>query len=289
MSSVLTGKTTGFIGAGNMAEAMIHALRHTLGLSPEKILASDASEIRRQQISRQYGIATFDDNMEIFLRSDMVILAVKPQQLPSVISSMTTDKRYGQTASRKLIISIAAGVALATLENLLTESLSPEQKEKIIPIRIMPNTPALVGCGMSGISRSARSSDTDMELAMALAASMGKVCLLPESLMDALTALSGSGPAYVFLMAEAMIRAGREMGLSEEDSLTLTVQTLKGAVALLEKGDADAATLRQRVTSPGGTTAAAISVFQNTGFEDLVVKAIAAARDRSRELSTPSP
>lgn len=285
MSSPLASKTIGFIGAGNMAEAMILALRHGLGLAPEKILAADPNPVRREYLTAKCGIRTTADNMAVFMAADMVVLAVKPQQIPNLLKELTENPQYGDISKRKQILSIAAGIPLAFLEEQLTAPLTVEKKELLVVMRVMPNTPALIGCGMSGISRSSGARDEDMHLTLTLVAAMGKTCILPESLMDALTALSGSGPAYLFLLAESMIRAGEALGLSAEDALTLTLQTLKGAVALLEKGETDAATLRQRVTSPGGTTAAAIRVFQEGGFEDLVLKAIMAARDRSRELS----
>ncbi|MCW7752528.1 pyrroline-5-carboxylate reductase [Desulfobotulus sp. H1] len=289
MPSILSQKTIGFIGAGNMAQAMIQALRHNSGISADQILAADPGEHQRNLVASKFQIRSVTDNAEVFDKSDIVILAVKPQQLPSVIHELTQDPRYTENRSRKLIISIAAGIPLPTLEHHLTASLTAHAKELIVPIRIMPNTPALVGCGMSGLSRGPGVRDEDMELAMTMAGSMGKVCVLPETLMDALTALSGSGPAYLFLLAEAMIQAGTTLGISNDDALTLTVQTLKGAIALMENGGADTATLRQRVTSPGGTTAAALAILEEGGFTDLVTRAITAARDRSRELSSREP
>ncbi|MDY0162590.1 pyrroline-5-carboxylate reductase [Desulfobotulus sp.] len=285
----LSQKQIGFIGAGNMAEAMIQALRHGLDLPSHHILAADPDPLRRDLMTSRFGIQTTEDSMDVFMRADILVLAVKPQQMEALLASLTQDKRYSTLSRKKLILSIAAGISLHFLEKHLKASLSPSQKDLLVPIRVMPNTPCLVGCGMSGISRGAGVRDPDMEQAMALMSAMGKVCVIPESLMDALTALSGSGPAYLFLFAESMIRAGESLGLSSQDALTLTVQTLKGAVALLETGEADAATLRQRVTSPGGTTAAALAVLRDGGFEDLILRALVAARDRSRELSANLP
>lgn len=274
---------TGFIGAGNMAEAIIGAIVRSGKFSPARIFASDVIKERLDMLSDIYKISTMNDNFKLFSTSDIIIFAVKPQQLGQVLSEISV-RIDNNLLKRKIVISIAAGYPIKKIEDVLYKSLD-ERLKKLIPIiRVMPNTPALVLAGMAGMSRNKYAENSDVEIARTILEATGKAIEFKEDELDAVTALSGSGPAYVFYFAEAMIKGGIEAGLSPDKAFALTVETIKGAAALLEDQNESPESLRGKVTSPGGTTEAAIKVFNDKRMKQNIIDAVHAAAHRSKEL-----
>ncbi|MCJ0972020.1 pyrroline-5-carboxylate reductase [Pseudomonas sp. PS1] len=263
-----------FIGGGNMAASLIGGLR-AQGVPAEAIRASDPGTQKRQALTAEYGIATFSDNAEAVAEADMVVLAVKPQVMQDVCRDLATSLQPGQ-----LIVSIAAGITCASLQAWLGE-----QPPRAI-VRCMPNTPSLLRQGVSGLFANAQVSDTQRQQAEQLLSAVGLALWLEEErLIDAVTAVSGSGPAYYFLLMEAMTAAGERLGLPRDTAAQLTMHTALGAARMACESDVNAAELRRRVTSPNGTTEAAIKAFQAGGFESLVDQALNAAARRSAELA----
>lgn len=256
----------GFIGGGNMAEAMIKGMK-SQGI--KDIRVSEPREERRHYLQQNYGIETTVSNKEVASLCNIIILAIKPQNMETVldeISEIVTDE--------KTVVSIAAGITLA--------SLSLKLKTKKL-IRVMPNTPALVQEGMTVMSLCECFSDRDISIVRKIFMSIGKVITLPERYMDAVTALSGSGPAFFALFIEAMVEGGIKMGLNRADALALAVQTAMGTSKLLDTGMSPSE-IREMVTSPGGTTAAGLNVFDKKGFKDTIIAAIEAAVKRAKKL-----
>ena len=263
-----------FIGGGNMAASLIGGLR-AQGVPAEAIRASDPGAQKRQALTTEYGVATFSDNAEAVAEADMVVLAVKPQVMQDVCRDLATSLQPGQ-----LIVSIAAGITCASLQAWLGE-----QPPRAI-VRCMPNTPSLLRQGVSGLFANAQVSDTQRQQAEQLLSAVGLALWLEEErLIDAVTAVSGSGPAYYFLLMEAMTAAGERLGLPRDTAAQLTMHTALGAARMACESDVNAAELRRRVTSPNGTTEAAIKAFQAGGFESLVDQALNAAARRSAELA----
>ena len=276
--------TVGFIGAGNMAEAIAGALISANTVVASNILMGDIDEGRLKRMAEAYAVQTTTDNLDVFVRSKVVVLAVKPQKVAEAVSALTQGSGYA-VAARKQFISICAGVRIEKLESMLYPPLSEKDRKRLPIIRVMPNTPALVLEGMSVMSPNRNATAKDLDLTRTLLESMGRVLPFEETLLDAVTAMSGSGPAYLFYLAEAMERAGEKLGFSGPESRTLTLQTLKGAVALLEKTGAPPEALRRKVTSPEGTTQAATDVLDAAKVMETVVDAVCAAARRSEELS----
>lgn len=268
----LNNKSVSFIGAGNMAEALIRGLLTAGTVAPEQVVATDIRADRLDQLKQQYGIGIETDNAVAASRADIMILAVKPQQMSEVLASLNPP-----IGKSKLVVSIAAGVTTGRIEQ--------ELGGDVRVVRVMPNTPALVGEGAAAVAAGAHAGEDDLAAAETILAAVGRVVRVEERLMDAVTALSGSGPAYVFYVAEAMIAAGREMGLEEGVATQLAIQTIKGAGRLLAESDDTAAELRRKVTSPGGTTEAALTVLEAKEFKKIFAEAIAAATRRGQELS----
>lgn len=260
-----------FIGAGNMAASLIGGLL-AQGIPANHIRASDPGAEQRAKIAAEHGIALFADNAEAILDADVIVLATKPQVLKDVCLALAPSLQDGQ-----LLVSIAAGISCASLGNWLGAH----------PIvRCMPNTPALLRQGVSGLYANAEVNPTQRELAEQLLAAVGMALWLEnEQQIDAVTAVSGSGPAYFFLLIEAMTAAGEQLGLPKAIAAQLTLQTALGAAHMAVASDVDAAELRRRVTSPNGTTEAAINTFQAGGFAELVEQALSAAAKRSAELA----
>lgn len=260
-----------FIGAGNMAASLIGGLR-AQGLDAALIRASDPGADTRAKISAEHGIETFADNAQAVEGADVVVLAVKPQAMKAVCEAL----RPALTQSQ-VVVSIAAGITCASMGAWLGDR----------PIvRCMPNTPALLRQGTSGLYANALVNEEQRGQAEQLLSAVGLALWLDEEQqLDAVTAVSGSGPAYFFLMMEAMTAAGEKLGLPRETAEKLTLQTALGAAHMAVASDVDAAELRRRVTSPAGTTEAAIKSFQANGFEALVEKALGAAAHRSAELA----
>ena len=256
----------GFIGGGNMAEALIKGM---VQAGMKDIIVSEPRDDRRAYLEKTYSAKTTSDNKEIVKQGAIVILAVKPQNMDDVTSEIAPF-----ITGEKLVVSIAAGITLPYLTSRLATS-------KII--RVMPNTPALVQEGISVLSMCECIHDKEMALVRGIFMSVGKVLVLPEKYMDAVTALSGSGPAFIALFTEAMIAAGIKMGLTEDTASELAVQTVIGTAKLLETG-MPPDRLREMVTSPGGTTAAGLKVFEDKGLEEMVHSVIGAAANRSKEL-----
>ncbi|WP_447795084.1 pyrroline-5-carboxylate reductase [Pseudomonas farris] len=260
-----------FIGAGNMAASLIGGLR-AKGLDAAQIRASDPGEETRARVSAEHGIEVFADNADAIQGVDVVVLAVKPQAMKAVCEAIRPSLKPNQ-----LVVSIAAGITCASMNNWLGAQ----------PIvRCMPNTPALLRQGVSGLFATGEVSAEQRQQAEELLSAVGiALWLNEEQQLDAVTAVSGSGPAYFFLLIEAMTAAGVKLGLPADIAAQLTVQTALGAAHMAVASDVDAAELRRRVTSPAGTTEAAIKSFQAGGFEALVEKALGAAAHRSAEMA----
>ncbi|HTN31839.1 MAG TPA: pyrroline-5-carboxylate reductase [Pseudomonas sp.] len=265
-----------FIGAGNMAASLIGGLR-AQGVPAERIRASDPSAEQRARLGAEHGIFLCAENAEAVAGADVVVLAVKPQVMKPVCQALAPS-----LTGNPLIVSIAAGIPCASLEQWLGSSSA----EKSAIVRCMPNTPALLRQGVSGLFANAQVSPEQRAQAEQLLSAVGVALWLDEEkLIDAVTAVSGSGPAYFFLLIEAMTAAGEQLGLPRETAAQLTLQTALGAARMATESDVDAAELRRRVTSPNGTTEAAIKAFQAGGFETLVQQALNAAAARSAELA----
>lgn len=273
-----------FIGAGNMAEAMIGALLQSGLRRPKDIVISDVSTARAKAITRTYNVASALSNPEAVTSCNIVILAVKPQVMDSVLTDLLDAGCFESVSSKRLFISIAAGIPLKRLEGFIYKGRSGQEKSRMPVIRVMPNTPALVGAGMSGMCANAWAGNEDIEEAKTLLSAMGEVLVFDEEKMDAVTAVSGSGPAYGFYLLEAMTEAGRKLGLEHSDALKLSLSAVSGAVRLVQDRKEDPENLRSKVTSPGGTTEAALSLLDTHQVKDRLVDAVLAAARRSRDL-----
>lgn len=260
-----------FIGAGNMAASLIGGLR-AKGLDADRIRASDPGAETRARVNAEHGIDVFADNADAVQGADVVVLAVKPQAMKAVCEALRPS-----LAPNQLVVSIAAGITCASMTRWLGAQ----------PIvRCMPNTPALLRQGVSGLYATGEVSAEQRQQAEELLSAVGIALWLDEEQqLDAVTAVSGSGPAYFFLLIEAMTAAGEKLGLPRETAARLTLQTALGAAHMAVASDVDAAELRRRVTSPAGTTEAAIKTFQAGGFEALVESALDAAAHRSAEMA----
>lgn len=256
----------GFIGGGNMAEAIIKGIFVKRG---RDIIVSEPVDKRRAYLEETYHVKTTPDNKEVVRNCSIIILAVKPQNMDDVTAEIS-----GVISNDKIIVSIAAGITLSYLSSRL-------KTEKII--RVMPNTPALVQEGMSVMSMCECMHDKEIGLIKDIFMSIGILLSLPEKYMDAVTALSGSGPAFIAYFIEAMIEGGVKTGLSKDNATELAVQTLLGTAKLLDTGISPSK-LREMVTSPKGTTAAGLKVFEEKGLKEGVIAAIEAATNRAREL-----
>jgi len=259
-----------FVGAGNMASALIGGLI-ARGTAPASLQAIDPSASQREALGARFGIATHAASGDSVGQADVIVMAVKPQQMHEAVDALAPQ------IATQLIISVAAGVRATDLSRWLGGY------SRIV--RTMPNTPALIGLGATGLAMLAGGTDADRKLAESIMQAVGQtVWVDDESQLDAVTALSGSGPAYVFRFIESMIAAGTGLGLSPEQSRQLALQTVSGAAQLACASSEPVALLRERVTSKGGTTAAALSVFEARGLDAVVAQAMGAARDRSAEL-----
>src|SRR5687768_7522590 len=262
-----------FIGGGNMARSLIGGLI-ARGMPAPAIHVSEPVEALRNALARDFGVRVFADNAEAARGSATWVLGVKPQVMRNVCESLAP---IAQDA-RPLVVSVAAGITTAQLDRWLGGDLAL--------VRTMPNTPALLGAGVTGLFANARVDASGRARTDAMLSAAGPtVWIDDEAKMDAVTGVSGSGPAYVFLLAEAMQAAGEAEGLAPDAARTLAMQTILGAGRMLTESAEAPAELRRRVTSPNGTTQAAIETFEAGGFRDLVARAIRAATERGRELS----
>jgi pyrroline-5-carboxylate reductase len=263
--------TIGFVGSGNMAEALIKGVLSANLYGPADICIADVCKDRLEYLAGEYKICAAGSNAAVASRAEVVVLSVKPQNIFEVLEEIK-----GSLKNDAVVISIAAGVTTEKISGCLGQ---------VQVIRVMPNTPALIGRGVSALYSSSTTADA-MQMAVKLFSAVGKVVVVEnEELIDAVTAISGSGPAYFFLMMEEMERVAEQFGLSSDVARELVLQTACGAAMLAAGSESSPSELRKKVTSPGGTTEAAIKVFTENRFSELVTKALTAARDRSVELS----
>lgn len=265
--------TLAFIGGGNMARSLIGGLV-SRGHDPRTIRVAEPVDALRDALAKDFGVTVFADGADAVQGASTWVLGVKPQVLRGVCEALAPQAQH----AHPLVVSVAAGITTTQIERWLGGDLAI--------VRTMPNTPALLGAGVTGLYANARVDAEDRDGTQSLLSAAGATVWIDEEVqMDAVTAVSGSGPAYVFLLAEAMQQAGEAEGLSHDAARTLALQTILGAGRMLVEGDVDAAELRRRVTSPNGTTHAAITAFEAGGFRELVGRAVHAARVRGKELS----
>ena len=261
----------GFIGGGNMAEALIRGLLQGKTLTASQCRVCDVLEDRLAYLKQVYGVQTASTPGPVVEPSGVVILAVKPQQVPKALKALLPF-----WSPERLLVSIAAGV---TLDQLAKPFASPPRL-----VRVMPNTPALVQAGISALCRNETAQEEDFQLAESLFKAVGETVRLDESLFDAVTGLSGSGPAYVFVILEALSDAGVKMGLPRPIASTLALETVYGASRLARESDRTFGQLKDMVTSPGGTTIAGLHEMEKAGLRGILMNAVEAATRRSREL-----
>lgn len=268
---MLKSKQVGFVGTGNMGEALIKGLLHGRLCRPEQIICSDIRPERQKAMRESYGVKTTSNNSEVVKHSDIVVLAVKPQIMKAVV--MEIAKYLG---SSKLIISIAAGVAIEAIESCANQELKL--------IRVMPNICVSVGEGVSAIAAGKHATKEDMMVAKAIFDSAGKSLFIEENLLDAVTGLSGSGPAFIFLIIDALADAGVKVGLARSDALLLASQTVLGSAKLLIETGEHPGRLKDLVTSPGGTAIAGLHTLEEGGLRTTLINAVEVATQRSKAL-----
>lgn len=270
---MIENKNIAFIGAGFMGAALMRGLVNSKTVSAECISAFDSNRETLKAVSDSLGVKAAGDNREAVKSADIVILAVKPQILPEVAGSFS-----GEIGAKKLVISVAAGVTIKKLEAMFSSGARI--------IRAMPNMPAMVGEAATAICAGGAVGKEEIGLALNIFDSVGKTVLVDEPAMDAVTGLSGSGPAYVFTFLEALAEAGVSCGLSREVSEELAGQTLYGAAKLAQETGASPGRLKEQITSPGGTTLAGLACLERGRFSGAVVNAVKAAMNRSKELGS---
>ena len=258
----------GIVGTGIIGEALIEVLLRS-GLTKESLFIAEKRQERRDEISSKYGVSEIKDYGSL----DAILFAVKPQDFMATLETISNS-----LSGLPLIVSFAAGIKIKSIE----EKLGKGSRV----IRVMPNTPMVMGRGMSAMSLGSAAFSDDQEWVRGFLSKAGEIIVVDESLQDAVTATSGSGPAYYFAFTEAVVGAARRLGISQEDAVTLASQTLIGAALMVEKSGKELNTLRENVTSPNGTSAAALKSFADSGLEEIVYKAMKAAHDRSIELSS---
>ncbi len=264
-------KKIGFIGTGNMAEALIAGLLKAKFIAPEQIMAFDSDARRLRFIQKKYGVKKASDNNHVSSQCNPLVFCVKPQSMKEVVEEIADS-----LDPSKLLISIAAGVPLYTIETYARKQLRL--------IRAMPNINVLVQEGACAIAPGNLATEADLKLAKAIFDCVGRSIVIHEPLMDAVTGLSGSGPAYIFLIIEALTDAGVHLGMTRPQALTLVAQTVTGSVKLLSDTGEHPALLREKVTSPGGTTAAGLYKLEEGGLRKILIDAVLAATQRSKEL-----
>jgi pyrroline-5-carboxylate reductase len=268
--SEMQKKNIGIIGVGNMGEAILRGL-HQKGMA-QGIVVSEIRPDRRAYLKKNYGVEAIPDNRNLASQVQVIILAVKPQELKGVLQEIAPA-----LDSATILISIAAGASLGAIASILAKDVRL--------VRAMPNIAALALESATALSPGAEVSAADLEIAREIFNAMGKTVIIPESLMDAVTGMSGSGPAYVSLFIEALADGGVRMGLPKKDALEMAIQTVLGTARLLSEHGEHPAHLKDRVASPGGTTIAGIAALEAKGFRGAVMEAVAAATQRSRELA----
>lgn len=261
----------GFIGLGNMAKAMIGGILDKNIVSADNIIGSAKTKETCEYVEQKFRIQTKECNKEVAKEADVIILAVKPQFFPQVIAEISDD-----VDESKLVISIAAGKTIGWIEETF--------EKKIKLIRVMPNTPALVGMGCSGVCRNERVSDEDLSFALGLLKSFGSASVVTENLMDVVGAVSGSGPAYVFMFIEALADAAVEGGMPRKDAYDFAAQTLMGSAKMVLETGKHPGELKDMVCSPGGTTIAAVRTLEEKGMRGAVMDAVKACIDKTKKL-----
>ena len=264
---------TAIIGAGVMGETLLSGLVRA-GRRVDHLLVGEKRPERAAELEERYGVAVVA-NVEAARKADTVALVVKPQDMADVLAEIGPELRPGQ-----LVVSLAAGITTAFIESRVPEGVAV--------VRVMPNTPALVDEGMAAVSPGSHCSDAQLAEAEALMASVGKVLRIPERQQDAVTAISGSGPAYIFFVVESMIEAGVHLGLPRSTATELVIQTLVGSAKMLRETGTHPTVLREQVTSPAGTTASALRELEIHRVRAAFLAAMESARDRSRELAEGS-
>lgn len=266
--------TLGIIGCGKMGRALLGGILEAGLCAPGDVFAHDAYPAAVESLVADYeGVVAAGSNAAVVEQAETILLCVKPQTFPEMLAEI-------RETEGRLLISIAAGIRIDSIES------ATDGKHRVI--RVMPNTPALVGKGASGYALGSSATETDAELADALLSAVGYATRVEEDRLDAVTAVSGSGPAYIFLMIESLIQGGIEQGLDAQTARDLAVHTVAGAAELVLKTGEDPAQLRENVTSPNGTTFAALESFRANEFDRIVREAVKAAHDRSVELGRPS-
>lgn len=256
-----------------MGEALLSRLIVEQIYQPQEVIVSEVQQTRRQHLADRYGVQVTAENQAVADRASTILLAIKPQIFVEVASVL--NQTLAKSTSKPLIISILAGVKLSQLESALPQ---------LPVVRAMPNTPATVGAGITALSMGSHTTDSDRQTAKKLFASVGEVVEVAENLMDAVTGLSGSGPAYAAIIVEALADGGVKSGLPRDIAMQLTLATIKGTVELLQTTKIHPAELKDRVTSPGGTTIAGVAELESGGLRSALIQAVQAATKRSLEL-----
>ena len=267
---MLDGKTLGFVGGGNMAAALVKGLLHAKLVDPAHLVVSDVKEDRLRSLHETHGIVTTLDNAELVAKCDVIVLAVKPQVIDKVLGSIKVDPK------RHLVISVAAGVPVSAMESRLPEGTHL--------VRSMPNTPATALAGATAIAAGTHATEDDLALANRIFSAVGRVVTLDESLLDAVTGLSGSGPAYVMVIIEALADGGVKVGLHRDTALLLAAQTVYGSAKLLLETGEHPGRLKDMVTSPGGTAIAGLHTLESGGLRRTLIDAVEAATNRAVQL-----
>ncbi len=262
-----------FLGAGNMAEALVAGIVKGKLAEPENILATDIASTRLEILKDRYYIQVGSQNSEAVMWADVIILCVKPNVMTKVLGDI-----QGSLSDKQLVISVAAGVPLNNIQATIGQTIPL--------VRAMPNTPAVIQEGVTALSGGEGLSFEHLEIARSIFESVGKVVVVDESLMDGVTGLSGSGPAYIYLAIEALIDGGVRVGLPRNVAHTLAVQTVVGAATMVRETGEHPAVLKDRVTSPGGTTIAGLQRLEEGGLRATLIEAVEAAAHRSKELGT---